>query len=112
MIVSVPNNDKNRSGKFKQYTILSSLYRVCRIRINVCHSLLAGQYNCADLELCQTLPTFMNCCLFCFTFQSTAMVIAGGSIHLTPFFSWVSLKKRLTSTVYILCLQPTTTLLE
>ena len=28
MIVSVPNTDKNRSGEFKQYTILSSLYQV------------------------------------------------------------------------------------
>ena len=26
MIVSVPNADKKRSGEFKQYTILSSLY--------------------------------------------------------------------------------------
>ena len=27
MIVSLPNTDKNRSREFKQYTVLSSLYR-------------------------------------------------------------------------------------
>ena len=37
--------------------------------------------------------------------NSTAMVMAGLSVHLTAFFSWASLNKQLTSTfVHILSL--------
>ena len=39
-------------------------------------------------------------CLFCcFMSQSTAMVMLGRSVHLTTFFYWASLNKRLTSTL-------------
>ena len=41
-----------------------------------------------------------NVCLFVFVAlrpMSTAMVIAGRSVHLTTLFSWASLNKQLTS---------------
>ena len=42
------------------------------------------------------------CCCFCCCFvalrpKSTAMVIAGRSVHLTTYFSWASLNKQLNS---------------
>ena len=36
-------------------------------------------------------------CLFALRPKSTAMVIAGRSVHLTTLFSWASLNKQLTS---------------
>ena len=33
--------------------------------------------------------------------KSTAMVMAGRSVHLTTLFSWTSLKKQLTSTGHL-----------
>ena len=36
------------------------------------------------------------CLVWCFTSQSTAMVLSGRSVHLTTRFSWASLTKRLT----------------
>ena len=36
-------------------------------------------------------------CLFALRPKSTAMVIAGRSVHLTTHFSWASLNKQLTS---------------
>ena len=62
------------------------------------------------------LPARMKKILFVFVAlrpMSTAMVIAGRSVHLTTLFSWAGLLKRLTSnlcTYFRLCL--TTTLLE
>ena len=47
--------------------------------------------------------SYFSCCLLClFVFvalrpMSTAMVIAGRSVHLTTLFSWASLNKQLTS---------------
>ena len=50
----------------------------------------------------QTHPYFYVCpclfvCLFALRPKSTAMVIAGRSVHLTTLFSWASLNKQLTS---------------
>ena len=57
--------------------------------------------------------SFMSVCFVALRPKSTAMVIAGRSVHLTTLFSWASLNKQLTST---LCtyfrLWLTTTLLE
>ena len=36
--------------------------------------------------------------VFCFTYQSTAMVMLGQSAHLATLFSWASLIKQLIST--------------
>ena len=47
--------------------------------------------------------------VYCFTSQSTAMIMLGWSVHLTTLFSWASLNKRLTST---LCAHTFVTLLK
>ena len=54
------------------------------------------------LMLFQLITKFFGCfvCLFVFVAlrpMSTAMVIAGRSVHLTTLFSWASLNKQLTS---------------
>ena len=43
------------------------------------------------------LSCFVFVCLFALRPKSTAMVIAGRSVHLTTLFSWASLNKQLTS---------------
>ena len=55
-----------------------------------------------DLVVCKNQRRRSSCvCLFvCFVAlrpKSTAMVIAGRSVHLTTLFSWASLNKQLTS---------------
>ena len=42
-------------------------------------------------------PIYLFVCLFALHPKSTAMVIAGRSVHLTTLFSWASLNKQLTS---------------
>ena len=49
-----------------------------------------------------SIQIYQKFCLFCCLFvalhpKSTAMVIAGPSVHLTTLFSWASLNKQLTS---------------
>ena len=59
--------------------------------------LLYVMFNCVFV----TFPCGLFVCLFvCFVAlrpKSTAMVIAGRSVHLTTLFSWASLNKQLTS---------------
>ena len=48
----------------------------------------------------ETTQCLQFCLFWCFTSQSTAMVMLGWSVHLLPhFFSWTSLTKLLTSTL-------------
>ena len=61
----------------------------------------------ASLQTSNTLTTeFLKFCLFvCFVAlrpKSTAMVMAGRSVHLITLFSWASLNKQLTSTSCII----------
>ena len=70
------------------------------------------QIICIDAKLCPgllvnsfsvMLGNFLSSqvdlfvCLFALRPKSTAMVIAGWSVHLTTLFSWASLNKQLTS---------------
>ena len=45
MIPSVPNTDKNRSSEFKQYTILSSVNRVCEYEYGQYSDCVSHIYN-------------------------------------------------------------------
>ena len=59
----------------------------------MCNSLVIFLSRCCLLHLPYV-------CLFCFVAlrpKSTAVVIAGRSVHLTTLFSWASLNKQLTS---------------
>ena len=52
-------------------------------------------------NLLRHLRTFSQVLFVCFValrLKSTAMVMAGRSVHLTTLFSWASLNKQLTST--------------
>ena len=59
------------------------------------------QEETENVKRIQTMNVSNQCfVLFCFVAlrpKSTAMVIAGRSVHLTTLFSWAGLNKRLTS---------------
>ena len=66
--------------------------------------LVRVSYECLDLAIkegknSKIIFVYLFDLILCFTSQSTAMVMSGGSVHLTTLFSQASLTKWLTSTL-------------
>ena len=84
-------------GKIKKNPII--LLQNSKLKISGSHNMTVIYPNPSYNKVFYK-PTALYFCLFVFVAlrpKSTAMVIAGRSVHLTTLFSWASLNKQLTS---------------